>query len=243
MQCYDLSFNDPFKNLLFDEILLDEAEKGQGGEVLRLWESPVPFIVLGRVCRIEENVIAEAVCRDGVPVLRRCSGGGTVLQGPGCLNFSLILSKQRPGLQQIHRSYRYVLDLIAEALIPLGVRAVFRPVCDLAFASSERKFSGNAQRRLRKFLLHHGTLLYDFDLDLIPRYLRMPPSVPDYRKRRSHRDFVANLRLERAALKRALCACFLSGNQPVHNRLVPVLFSRLKECVRDRSAAMSVEMH
>ena len=53
-------------------------------------------------------------------------------------------------------------------------------------------------------MLYHGTLLYDFDLRLIETYLRVPPRQPEYRDGRSHREFVANVPLSRAALLRAI---------------------------------------
>src|SRR5262249_47797717 len=55
------------------------------------------------------------------------------------------------------------------------------------------KFSGNAQQRKRDHLLHHGTLLYDFDLSRVGRYLRMPGRQPAYRGRREHEAFLRNL--------------------------------------------------
>jgi lipoate---protein ligase len=66
------------------------------------------------------------------------------------------------------------------------------------------KFSGNAQRRRKHFLLFHGTFLLQFDLALIDRFLRMPSKEPDYRQRRSHKDFLTNLALPADAVKRAL---------------------------------------
>ena len=58
-----------------------------------------------------------------------------------------------------------------------------------------RKVSGNAQRRGRRALLHHGTLLYDFDPGLAARYLKEPIRRPAYRSGRCHADFIGNLPL------------------------------------------------
>jgi lipoate-protein ligase A len=71
--------------------LLDAAEAGQSDEVLRFWESPVPFVVLGYSNRASTEVDVKECEAAGLPVLRRCTGGGTVVQGPGCLNYALIL--------------------------------------------------------------------------------------------------------------------------------------------------------
>jgi lipoate---protein ligase len=66
------------------------------------------------------------------------------------------------------------------------------------------KFSGNAQRRRRKFLIFHGTFLLNFDLPQVERFLLMPSKQPTYRQNRSHREFLTNLNLAPDAVKHAL---------------------------------------
>ena len=95
-----------------------------------------------------------------------------------------------------------------DALKPLGVEAVFRPISDIAVAGSDKKFSGNAQKRGKNYILHHGTILYDFDLSLIPKYLTIPKDVPDYRQGRSHLDFVTNIPIDPAVFKVNMCRVF-----------------------------------
>lgn len=205
MRVEDLSFADPLKNIQFDEELLHLADHNNGGEVLRFWESPVLCVVLGRTCDPLVEVDTVRAERDGVAVVRRSSGGGTVLQGPGCLNFALVLDKSRdPLLMSIAGSYQYVLERVLGGLHALGVEGVLRPVCDLALASNDKKFSGNAQRRGRNYILHHGTLLYNFDLAKVSVYLRMPPKMPAYRQGREHDSFVTNIAIDPENVKRAI---------------------------------------
>lgn len=202
-QLKDVSFLSPAENILYDDVLLNLAQQGKIGNTLRLWESPVYFIVLGRTGKAQEDVQWRTVEMDAVPVLRRSSGGGTVVQGPGCLNFTFILSKEvNPELCDLRHSYRFILQGVLALLKNLGIAAVFRPISDLALESSEKKFSGNAQYRGRNFILHHGTILYDFDLSLIARYLNMPEEIPEYRKGRGHNDFVVNIPASRMDLVR-----------------------------------------
>ena len=78
----NLSFPDPQANLHYDEELLRRAEKGEGSECLRFWESPAHFVVLGRTGVAEDDVELAAAERENIPVLRRSSGGGTVLRVP-----------------------------------------------------------------------------------------------------------------------------------------------------------------
>src|SRR6516225_2394863 len=163
MRYLDLTLPEAADNLALDEALLLEAEAGAGGEVLRLWEWPRPAVVLGAGCRLADDV-DEAACRaDGVPILRRSSGGGTVLLGAGCLLYSLVVAYERdPALAEIRSSYRCILGGISGALAERVGAVEPARISDLAVAG--RKFSGNAQQRKRAHLLHHGTLPYAFDL-------------------------------------------------------------------------------
>jgi lipoate-protein ligase A len=191
-------------NLALDEALLVHAESGAGGEVLRTWEWVGPAVVVGIGCRLAEDVDEAACAADGVPILRRSSGGGTVLLGPGCLLFSLVLSYERSAaLREIRPSYAWILDHVGSALGPRAA-AGRAGISDLVVAG--RKCSGNAQQRKSRYLLHHGTLLYDFDAGRVGRYLRQPARQPDYRRGRPHEEFLINLSATAEELKAALRA-------------------------------------
>ena len=209
MHSQDISFSTPQENILYDEVLLYLAETEHQGEMLRFWESQKYFIVLGRVGKLEEDILGDQVRQDHIPVLRRYSGGGTVIQGRGCLNYSMILSqKNRSQIHDLRGSYEYILGKVRMVLKSLDIDCEFRPISDIALADSEKKISGNAQHRGRNFILHHGTILYGFDLYLIERYLKIPRHVPDYRRGRSHGDFLANIAVKPADFKNALTAAF-----------------------------------
>ena len=200
----DIFFSRPAENILFDEVLLSLAEQGKSGEVLRFWESDRIFIVLGRIGNLAEDVDLDVARRDGIPILRRCSGGGAVLQGPGCLNYALVLSKEiYPQLNDLRKSYELILNKVVAVIRELGLKSSFKPVCDIALDAGEKKFSGNAQHRAKKYILHHGTILYDFDLSLLEKYLRIPRDIPPYRKNRSHKDFVTNIGIPARQIKEA----------------------------------------
>ena len=193
-------------NLALDEALLLAAEAGDGGEALRLWEWPTPAVVLGAGGSVAIDV-NEAPCRaDGVPIHRRASGGGTVLLGRGCLLFSLVLNYDRAAeLRDVTASYRWILGRVRDSLRPV---APLEPVgiSDLAWAG--RKVSGNAQQRKAGHVLHHGTLLYAFDLPTVGRYLNPPERAPAYRAGRDHTEFVTNLPADAATLKGLLATAF-----------------------------------
>lgn len=203
----DISYKNALEDIAYDQILLDLAETGLGGETLRFWEAEDFFIVLGRISKLEEDVKLEEVKRDGIEILRRISAGGTVLQGPGCLNFSLILSyEKKPILKDIRKSYEYILSGICRALEKINIEAKFKPISDLTLGG--RKFSGNAQARRKKFMLHHGTILYNFPMEMMERYLRLPKNEPLYRNGRRHSDFLTNINSTPDDIKKAIASVF-----------------------------------
>src|SRR6267378_5352806 len=223
MNYLDLTFPTPEENLACDEALLDWCDEGDGPEVLRFWEPRQYFVVVGYSNRVEREVNVEA-CRElGIPILRRCSGGGTVLQGPGCLNFSLILRiDSDPELQTVTGTNRFVMERNRAALEPLLTRSSRRkealssksalrtPHSALAMRGhtdlvlGDRKFSGNAQRRKRQTVLFHGSFLLNFDLALIEKVLPMPSKQPAYRQSRSHGKFLMNWNVSAKEVKAAL---------------------------------------
>ena len=213
MKLLDLTLPSPAENLACDEALLDWCEAGGGEEVLRFWEPPGYFIVVGYANKVAAEVNVPACDARGVPVYRRCSGGGTVLQGPGCLNYSLILKITRgQPLQGITAANRFIMERNRAAMTsPLrqselqtsDSRISVRGHTDLCLG--DFKFSGNSQRRRKHFLLFHGTFLLNLDLTLVTALLPMPSKQPDYRRSRGHAEFLTNLNLPADEVKTALC--------------------------------------
>ncbi|MDP8213501.1 MAG: lipoate--protein ligase family protein [Candidatus Zapsychrus exili] len=236
----DISFNSPEENILFDEVLFHLAENENTGEVLRFWESKEPFVVLGRISKETEDIKIDNVLEDKIPVLKRCSGGGTVLQGRGCFNYSLILSKKiNPKLSDIGKSYNFILGKVTRALDKLGLESAFMPISDIALKSNSKKISGNAQKRGREFILHHGTILYGFDLNKIEKYLEAPKDMPDYRKGRHHRDFVSNADISLIDLKNNLKKEFRVYEQG--NFLTKSESNLLKKFVEEKEVVINLE--
>jgi lipoate---protein ligase len=200
----DLTLPTPAENLALDEALLEQAECGEGPmEILRLWESPQPAVVVGRSSCVAQEVDQTQCQRLGIPVLRRASGGAAVVAGPGCLMYGVVLAYQlHPQLHMISQAHCYVLGVLAAAVRRVVPDASCCGTSDLAIAG--RKFSGNSLRCKRTHLLYHGTLLYDFPLSLISACLKTPPRQPDYRQNRSHEQFVTNLPASAAQLRAAL---------------------------------------
>jgi lipoate-protein ligase A len=207
----ELTLSSAAANLALDESLVLVSDGQSNGEWLRIWEWAAPAVILGAGCSLAHEVDEAACVADGVPILRRSSGGGTVLLGRGCLLFSLVLAYERaPELMHIGSSYRYILERICRSL---GV-ADLHPAGISDLALGQRKVSGNAQQRKRTHLLHHGTLLYAYDVTQVTRYLRMPARQPAYRQERQHAEFLANLPLTRNDVVLRLRQAFDTDEEP-----------------------------
>jgi lipoate-protein ligase A len=229
MKFLELTFDQPAANLACDEALLEmmEAEVSRDG-CLRVWEANRYFVVLGHSDGLRSNVNVAACLDQSVPIVRRMSGGGTVVQGPGCLNYSLIIRNDPPGLKSIGDTFEYVLErhrAVVEKICGGPVR--LEGISDLTLDGL--KFSGNAQYRKSRAVLVHGTFLLHFDLTLMATLLPLPARQPAYRRRRSHLEFLTNLQADSSRLRELLkdvWAC--------EESLVDVPFSRIDQLVRDR---------
>ncbi|MBU0571257.1 MAG: lipoate--protein ligase family protein [Candidatus Omnitrophica bacterium] len=194
MQLIEYPCKTPEELIALDEVLLLKAESGEIGETLRFWESRDLFVAVGRACRVEEDCFRASCADDGIKIIRRISGGGTVLQGPGCYNYSVILAYgENTPYKNVNSSYRSILGGISDRLKTKGIRAEVLPLSDLAVEGL--KISGNAQARKRSFFLHHGTFLSGFDIGKVSRYLKHPLVEPEYRHGRTHDEFIGNIQI------------------------------------------------
>jgi lipoate-protein ligase A len=205
MKRLDLTLPSPAENLAADEALLDACEAGLGEETLLFWEPRETFVVVGYANKIATEVNVAACAAKKIPIFRRCSGGGTVVQMCGGLNYSLILRiDENAPTRNITSANQFIMEknrMAVEASLREPKISV-RGHTDLCLG--EKKFAGNSQRRRKNFLLFHGTLLLNCDLNLISELLLMPSLQPDYRASRSHADFLTNLNLSAEKVKAAL---------------------------------------
>jgi lipoate-protein ligase A len=176
-------------NLALDEALARSA-RSAGRHLLRFWWGGPPAVVMGANERPAQVADVAACARVGVEVLKRCTGGGTVLQTRGVLNYSLVTPA--PERLDLKAGFRAGADVICAILAAFSVTGVPEGTSDVAVEG--RKISGNAQARRWKASLVHGTLLVDFDVDLAEQVLRYPAREPAYRRGRGHREFLITLR-------------------------------------------------
>jgi lipoate-protein ligase A len=229
MKLCELTLPTPEENLACDEALLDLCEAGGGEEFLRLWAPRQYFVALGYANKAETEVNLPFCRNHAIPVLRRCTGGGTVLQGPGVLNYSLILRINDSGpCHSVPATNQFILERHRDVMAGLLCAPVeWRGQTDLAIGGL--KFAGNAQRRRHRFLLFHGSFLLHLDLSLVEQVLPLPSRQPDYRVNRSHADFLINLNIPVSAISAALSKAW-DATAP----LAPIPFDQITLLAREK---------
>lgn len=201
MKLLNLTLTQPAANVALDEALLEEAELGESNsEVLRLWQPKTPIVVLGRSSPIASEVNLRYCETENIPVIRRCSGGSTILTAAGCLMYAVLLDyRQRHELRAINKAHEFVMRNIQRAIQNCGVENQRQGVCDLTIG--DRKVSGNALRCKKNWFVYHGTLICrNMDLTLIPRCLGKPTREPAYRQQRSHAEFMTAIPVDTESL-------------------------------------------
>ena len=180
------------EQIALDRELMSEVGKGTRTALLRFYDFTDEAVVLGLSQEEERYVDKQEAEKDGVPILRRFSGGGTVFIHKGCLVYTIVTTLTPPFKRfDVMGAYRTAFMPVIEAFQKQGIALEFHEPCDLAIDG--RKIAGNAQSQRQGALLIHGSFLVDPDLIRIKRYLKEPDVRPDYRASRRHEDFLLPL--------------------------------------------------
>ncbi|MFP4509074.1 MAG: lipoate--protein ligase family protein [Spirochaetota bacterium] len=150
----------PFHNLAAEECVLDSG----CFPALIVYENSAS-VVLGKNQNPWVECSHDVIAGRSIPLLRRISGGGTVVHGPGNLNIGFIVS--RGGFERKRQ-----LSMVTMALSRVGIHARFTDRGDIYVAG--RKVSGNAMCYRRDRVLHHATLLVNADLSHLLPAIRPP---------------------------------------------------------------------
>jgi lipoate-protein ligase A len=190
----------PDWNMALDEALLRGRQEGAiHGTWIRLFAWSPAAISIGRLQAAGEDLDLAAAAQDGIPIVRRATGGKAVLHARE-VTYSLIGGVPDPEWGgNLHETYRRVSAILIAGLERLGVETAFAPrrpttrklpggdagMGDLAAAcfavayghelvAGGRKICGSAQRRLTRAFLQHGSLLLGPEQAELARYLRVP---------------------------------------------------------------------
>lgn len=152
-------------------------------------EGSDPAIVLGISGKVDELVDQERWSKKPIPLIKRFSGGGTVVVDENTLFVSFICQKTlHPSLCYPESIMRWTEEFYKEALCIEGFH-----LRENDYAIGERKCGGNAQYLRKERWIHHTTFLWDFE-ETRMQLLLHPKKTPSYRAGRSHNDFICRLR-------------------------------------------------
>jgi len=151
---------DPYFNLAFEEALIEGYEE----DTIRIWRNP-ECVVLG----FSRDPYEDVRLWD-VPVVRRFTGGGTVYNDKGCLNYSVVV--KRKTRYPIEFLYNVMLDKTVRAFEALGIECKKANGNDLVV--NGKKVSGTAAHISDDLLLLHGSILINCNIKELYAHLIIP---------------------------------------------------------------------
>jgi len=154
MRCLQSKSDDIFFNLATEEYLL----RKKSDDYLMIWQSK-PVVVVGKHQNLMSEINPGYIRKNKISVARRLSGGGAVYQDYGNINFSFIVNGEKGKLVD----FRKFIKPVIEFLEFMGVSTQLGIRNDLFI--DNRKISGNAEHVYKERVLHHGTLLYNSNLN------------------------------------------------------------------------------
>lgn len=156
---------------------------------IKIWQPENTYIVLGRSDRAEDAVNFDYSATEPIFVVKRPSGGHTVVVSPKTLVISAIFRDSQIKSKGI---FRKMNAHIISVLQTLGVKNLHeKGISDISIGN--KKILGSSIYKNPKYTFYHAVLNHSEDVDLIQNLLKYPKNEPDYRKGRSHKEFVTSI--------------------------------------------------
>ena len=201
-----LEMIDGFYSAAVFESIARHVGSARAPETIFFWRVRSPVVYLGYHQCVEDEVHSDYCTDNNIGIVRRILGGGCGFCDKDQILYSIIGREEGIIPRDIQDAYRKVLGGVVNALNALGVsEAEIEPVRNAVYTQG-RKISGNAQGRLEGSVLVNGSLLLDFDFEMMDRVLKNP--TKNLRPVASARDGMITLRqmgiTDVEAVKRAL---------------------------------------
>ena len=155
-------YTDAWFNLAAEEYLL----KNFSDDIFMLWQNE-PSVIIGKHQNTAAEINEQFVRENGVRVVRRLSGGGAVYHYMVNINFTFIADAG--DMESIN--FRLFCRPVVAALAKIGVTAEINGRNDMTIDG--QKFSGNSQYLKEGRVMHHGTIMFDSNLDLVAQALHV----------------------------------------------------------------------
>ena len=161
--------------------------------LIKVWIPENMCIVLGRSNNLTDSLFIENINNNKIPVYKRPSGGETVLLTPKTLIVSIVMNQSGFNGGKIY--FKMINNKIIDSLNSLGINNLHnRGISDIAI--NDVKILGSALYQNKDVVFYHAVLNVSESIGLIEKYIKHPNREPDYRKNRSHQDFVTSLAKE-----------------------------------------------
>jgi lipoate-protein ligase A len=156
-----------------------------------VWHPDKTYLVLGQSNKAETSLDMEAVLADGITVVKRPSGGETVILTPNTLVIAISFTTET--LKNPKEYFHKINDSIIAVLAQQGIQNLLQKgISDIAIG--EKKILGSSIYRRPNRVFYHAVLNVAEDIANIAKYIRHPAKEPDYRKGRPHSEFVTSIR-------------------------------------------------
>ncbi|CAM3584944.1 lipoate--protein ligase [Erysipelothrix anatis] len=175
----------PYFNLALDEYAMKHIDCDE--DFFFLWQNE-PSVIIGKNQNTAEEINQKFIDEKGIKVARRVSGGGAVYHDIGNLNFTFVINVDDPGKV----NYKKFVQPVIDALASMGVTAEASGRNDILVDGL--KISGNAQRMANGKLMHHGTLMFDVDVETLVEALNVDPDKITSNGVKSVRSRVTNIK-------------------------------------------------
>ena len=156
-----------------------------------LWIPDKSYIVLGASNNAKDAVVEETTVRDNIVVLKRRTGGQTVMLTPNNIIISAVITDENVMKPKdvFIRFNDHIMGAIAKNHT---VQFSTRGISDIAMG--EKKILGSSMYRGKGKLFYHAVLNFNEPSTTFQKYLKHPSNEPDYRKGRQHHEFVTSLK-------------------------------------------------
>ena len=175
-----LSTADAYTNMAVDEAVMKARIENRVSNTLRLYQWNPSAVSIGRFQILANEVYLEACRKQGVDIVRRISGGGSVYHDSiGELTYCIVAKLSDLGCADLDMltAYQKICSGLNEAVKILGAKAEYRPPDPKRCPNltiSGKKISGNAQTSKKGILLQHGTFLLDINHTRMFTFLKVP---------------------------------------------------------------------